>query len=163
MTPARASGRKSARQVREQPTAPPVVLLDTNIIVDVLLLRQPWHLDAARLFEAIDAGRVRAFVAVHTVTTIFYLVRRALDVGRARVAVRRLLMSLEIAPLDGADLLRAVSLPLAEFEDSFQVVSAERAGAEAIVTRDRAHFRGSHVSILTPAQLVARLDGSARG
>lgn len=57
MTPVR----KRTRRVREREAAPTVVLLDANVIFDVLLLRAPWHLDAARLFEAIVTHNVSEF------------------------------------------------------------------------------------------------------
>jgi predicted nucleic acid-binding protein len=153
MTPAR----KRPRRVREREPAPAVVLLDANVIFDALLLRAPWHLDAARLFESIDDRRLTALIAVHTVTTIWYVLRRELDAVRARAAVRRLLSSMGVASLDGEVLQRALELPIADFEDACQVAAAERAGVEAIVTRDVSDFQGSPVPLLTPVQLVARL------
>lgn len=153
MTPAR----KRPRRVREPEPAPSIVLLDANVIFDALLLRAPWHLDAARLFEAIDDRRLTALIAVHTVTTIWYVLRRELGAARARAAVRRLLSSMGVAALDGEVLQRALALPIADFEDACQAAAAERAGVEAIVTRDVADFEGSPVPLVTPVQLVARL------
>lgn len=145
------------RRVREVARPPALVLLDANVIFDILLFRAPWHEDAIAIFEAVEAGRLRAVLASHTVTTIWYVLRRQSSDVLARSALRRLLSSLPVAPLDENDMLRALALGVADFEDACQVVAAERAGAEAIVTRDARHFKGSPVPVLAPAHLVARL------
>lgn len=155
--PTRAPARP--RRVREVPTTPPLVLFDANVIFDLLLFRAPWYDDAIALFEAVDGGRLRAMLAPHTVTTLWYILRRESGAAAAREAVGRLLTSLAIAPLDGGDMRRALALPLQDFEDACQVVAAERAGAEALVTRDARHFTGAPIPILSPAHLVARLGG----
>lgn len=145
------------RRVREVITAPSLVLLDANVIFDVMLFRAPWHDDAITLFEAIEDGRLHAVVAPHTITTLWYVIRRQSGTAIALTALRRVLTSLPVAPLNGNDMLRAIALDLTDFEDACQVVAAERAGAEAIVTRDSRHFKGAPIPILTPAHLVARL------
>lgn len=71
--------------------------------------------------------------------------------------MRRLLSSMGVASLDGEVLQRALALPIADFEDACQVAAADRAGVEAIVTRNVSDFQGSPVPLLTPVQLVARL------
>jgi predicted nucleic acid-binding protein len=155
VTVARSGSR--ARRVREAARVPSLVLLDANVIFDMLLFRAPWHDDAIAIFEAVEDGRLHAVMAPHTVTTLWYVLRRQSSDAIARSAVRRLLSSLPLAPLDGNAMLRALALGVADFEDACQVVAAERAGAEAIVTRDERHFKGSPVPVLTPAHLVARL------
>ena len=47
------------------------VLIDTNIILDFLLQREPFFQDAELLFQAIDAGQVIGYVTATTLTDIF--------------------------------------------------------------------------------------------
>jgi predicted nucleic acid-binding protein len=47
------------------------VLLDTNVVLDVLLNRQPWVNDAAAVWQANDDGRVIVYLAASTFTDIF--------------------------------------------------------------------------------------------
>jgi len=145
------------RRVREVARPPSLVLLDANVIFDMLLFHTPWYEDAIAIFEAVEDGRLRAMLATHTVTTIWYILRRQSSDALARSALRRLLSSLPVAPLDENDMLRALALGVVDFEDACQIVAAEQAGAEAIVTRDARHFKGSPIPVLTPAHLVARL------
>lgn len=47
------------------------LLLDTNVVLDVLLKREPWHADSAALLQAADAERCVCCIAALSLTTIF--------------------------------------------------------------------------------------------
>jgi predicted nucleic acid-binding protein len=49
------------------------VLLDTNVVLDVLLDRQPFVDEARRLWEASDEGLFDACIASFTIPTIYYV------------------------------------------------------------------------------------------
>jgi len=51
------------------------VLIDTNVVLDFLLDRDPFGENAAKLFEKIDVGEVEGLIAATTVTNIYYIVR----------------------------------------------------------------------------------------
>jgi len=53
------------------------ILVDIDVILDVLAKREPFYASAARLWAEIESGHARAYLAAHTVTTIFYLVAKA--------------------------------------------------------------------------------------
>jgi predicted nucleic acid-binding protein len=51
------------------------VLLDTNVVLDVLLKREPWVAEAQILWQANDDGSVAGYVVATTLTNIFYIAR----------------------------------------------------------------------------------------
>jgi predicted nucleic acid-binding protein len=55
------------------------VLLDTNVVLDVLLNRDPWVQDSAAVWQASDQGRIVGHVVASTITTVFYVARRLAD------------------------------------------------------------------------------------
>ncbi|GCL37891.1 MULTISPECIES: PIN domain-containing protein [Sphaerospermopsis] len=64
------------------------VLVDTNIVLDFLLQREPFSQDAELLFQAIDSGQVVGYVTATTLTDIFYISRKhTLSIEQARQAV----------------------------------------------------------------------------
>lgn len=75
------------------------VLLDVNVVLDVLLVRQPWYPEAAQVWDARQDGRMTAHVAAFTPPTIFYIVRREADLQRAHESIRICLETLEIIPV----------------------------------------------------------------
>jgi predicted nucleic acid-binding protein len=47
------------------------VLIDTNIVLDLLLEREPFVESATLLFEKIEQGELVGYIAATTVTNIF--------------------------------------------------------------------------------------------
>jgi predicted nucleic acid-binding protein len=132
-------------------------LLDTNIILDVLLRREPWVAQASELWRAHDQGRLRGHVMASAITDIFYVARKLVGQDLARKAVRTCLATFEICVVDRAALELAESLPGSDLEDNLQIACAQIARLDAIVTRDQTGFAASPVQTLSPADALARL------
>jgi predicted nucleic acid-binding protein len=50
--------------------------MDTNVVLDYLLEREPFLQDAEALFQAIGSEQVVGYVTATTLTDIFYIARR---------------------------------------------------------------------------------------
>lgn len=100
------------------------VLVDTNIVLDFLLQREPFSQDAELLFQAIDTGEVVGYVTATTLTDIFYISRRhTRSVEQARQVVSEILTAMMICPVDRVVLESAFNSGLADFEDAVQIFS----------------------------------------
>jgi predicted nucleic acid-binding protein len=133
------------------------LLLDINVLLDVLLDREPWSDAASRLLVAVESGAAEGFVAVHTLPTIYYVMAQAQDRQVATAAVADLLRILDVAPVTRADLQKALALPIADFEDAVQAACALAIGADYLVTRNEKDFRSAPVALTDPATVLALL------
>ena len=134
-----------------------MILLDTDVILDVALDRAP-HVEASsELLERLERGPWGAFVAWHTLSNLYYMLRP----GRGGEDVREFLSALtsfaRVAPTDTQTFLLAVSLPLPDLEDAMQAAAAHACGARWIATRNTSDFRGSPIPARTPAELLEEL------
>ncbi len=134
------------------------ILFDTNVVLDVLLDRQPYVEASAAAWAAVETGISEGMLAAHAVTTIHYLVRKEMGNIKARRIVSAILRVFGVAPVDGAVVQEALQSPLVDFEDAVTAASARLAGCECIVTRDPKGFRGSPVRSLTPEAITPLLD-----
>ncbi len=126
------------------------LLVDINVVLDVLLDRQP-HADASgAIWASVETGRSEGFLAAHAITTIHYLVQRELGAVKARQLIGLILRVFRVAPVDGAVIEEALGLPLVDFEDAVTAAAALGSECEYIVTRDPKGFRGSPVRVLAP-------------
>lgn len=133
------------------------VLVDTNIVLDFLLQREPFSQDAELLFQAIDVGEIVGYVTATTLTDIFYISRKhTRSVDQARQAVSEILTAMMICPVDRVVLELAFNSGLADFEDAVQIFSAVTQGLEAIVTRDAQGFLSSPLPVLSIQELLQR-------
>jgi predicted nucleic acid-binding protein len=156
----RSSGGTTDSQ-REGPADRPILLVDTNVVLDVLLARAPWDAETALLLDAIAHGRAVGYVAGHTLTTIHYVVERAKNRTAAVTAVGDLLLLVDVVPLDAADFQRALALGLRDYEDAVQVAACLRVGADFLVTRNPRDFKGAPVATRSAGEVLAHLTGTA--
>jgi predicted nucleic acid-binding protein len=134
------------------------VLFDTNVVLDVLLDRQPYAEASAAVWAAVESGISKGMLAAHAVTTIHYLVRKEMGTAKARRTLTAILRVFEVAAVDGAVIHEALQLPFSDFEDAVTAAAAQLAGCECIVTRDPKGFRGSPVRSLTPEAVTPLLN-----
>ncbi len=137
------------------------VIVDTNVVLDVLLARQPFAAAAARLFALAEQSRIEAFVCATTVTTVDYLLSRSLSLNEAREAVRGLLAIFDVALVNRSVLERALTSPMVDFEDAVLSEAGVLAGAGVIVTRNARDFSRAPLPAITPQELLLRFDAPA--
>lgn len=133
------------------------LLFDTNVVLDVLLDRQPYVEASAAAWAAVETGVAEGLLAAHAVTTIHYLVRKERGNVKARRIVSAILRVFGVAAVDAAVLQEALQFPLPDFEDAVTAAAARLAGCEFIVTRDPKGFRGTPVRSLTPEAVTPLL------
>lgn len=133
------------------------VLFDTNVVLDVLLDRQP-HVEAsAAAWAAVETGKLEGMLAAHAVTTIHYLVRKELGNTQTKRIISAILRVFGVAAVDSVVMQEALQLPFSDFEDAVTAAAARSAGCDCIVTRNPKGFRGSPVRILLPEAATSLL------
>jgi predicted nucleic acid-binding protein len=100
------------------------VLVDTNVVLDVLLKREPWVTEAAAVWRLCSEAAITGYVSASSFTDIYYVARRHTDRERARTALRLCLDTFAVCPIDQSTLERAYSLPGDDFEDNLQDTGA---------------------------------------
>lgn len=133
-------------------------LLDTNVILDALLERLPWNVDASALWQAKLDDLFIAYVTATSVTDIFYITRRHAGREKAWQVIHVILDQLSIIPVGIDDLRLATTIGGRDFEDNLQVACAVRMQLDAIVTRDFSGFSVNNIPILTPQQMLLKLS-----
>ena len=131
------------------------VLFDANVVLDVLLDREPHANAAARLFALVDTGKLEGSICATTATTVFYIAERSFGSKRAHDQVRDLLGLFDVASVDRDVLHRALDLDFADFEDAVLHEAAVAGGMAAIVTRDRRGFANATLPVFDPHELLA--------
>jgi predicted nucleic acid-binding protein len=133
------------------------LFLDINVLLDVLANREPWVTDSTAVLSLLEGVDVEGFMAANTVTTLCYLASKHLGRASAAQALVGLMEHVSVTPLDEDLLLRALSLGWNDVEDAVQELSAQRAGADYLVTRNPSDFKASVLRVVTPTQLLAIL------
>jgi predicted nucleic acid-binding protein len=133
------------------------ILIDTNILLDVALRREPFFADSAGVLDWAELNPKQAAIAWHSVSNLAYLVKRD-----ARGFLADLLAFVEVAAGDTATVRQALAMPTPDLEDALQASAALEFGAELIVTRNPSDYKKLPIKAMTPADFVAAY-GTARG
>lgn len=139
------------------------VLVDTNVVLDLLLERQPFADAAARVFALVEESRIEGYICATTVTTIDYLLAHALDPDAARTALQRLLDMFEIAPVNRPVLEQALRSNMPDFEDAVLEQAARLVSADAITTRNLKDFTRSSIMVFDPSELLSAVKSIESG
>ncbi|MDI6712257.1 MAG: PIN domain-containing protein [Anaerosomatales bacterium] len=138
------------------------VLFDANVLLDVLLERNPHVEVAEKLVALVDNRRIEGFVCATAVTTLHYVGSGALGQKAVRKHLRTLLGIFEVAAVDRDVLQRALdSNGFTDYEDAVVHEAAHAAGCHAIVTRDAAGFSKATMPVFQPLELLAAVAARA--
>jgi predicted nucleic acid-binding protein len=134
------------------------IIFDTNVVLDVLLDREPFSTSAALLFSKVERGELSGYLCATTVTTIHYLMCKALGTRHGQEHVGKLLSLFEIAPVNRAVLEGALTSNFTDFEDSVIHEAALHMGMQALVTRDSNGFKRAKIPVYSPDELLRILE-----
>ncbi|MDF3131291.1 PIN domain-containing protein [Kiritimatiellaeota bacterium B1221] len=133
------------------------ILVDTNVILDVLLNREPFVADSALVFDLVVLSRVEGYLCATTVTTLDYLLKNNLSRKEAVSCIRNLLDVFQVAPVNRLVLDNALESKITDFKDAVLEQSATVCGIDFIVTRNLKDFKKSVVPAVDPTQFLAML------
>ena len=134
-----------------------MILLDTDVLIDVALDRLPHSSPASELLDRIEHGAESAYIAWHSISNFYYIVAPARGGVSAREFIVELTRFVAVAPTDTEGIRYAAELPMADFEDAMQVAAARACGARHIVTRNVRDYERSPVRAVNPQEALSRL------
>ena len=135
-------------------------LFDTNVILDLLLDREPFNAPATWLISQAEAGAINGSLCVTTLTNIFYIASKALNRQQAATAVANIMSIFEVAPVTRAVIEDALTTPIQDFEDAVLYQSAIHYGCQLIVTRNTKDFTHTRIPVMTPDEFIALLHST---
>ncbi len=136
------------------------ILLDTNIVLDLLLAREPFVEEARSIFVLMENRHIEGYLCADAITTIHYLVSRERGKQSADDVIKKLLGIFEITPVDKLVLAEAANIHGTDYEDSVVHISAHYSGIDRIITRDKKGFKQSKVLVSEPGEFLAFIEES---
>lgn len=134
-----------------------VLLIDANIILDVLMNRQGFVEDSAKIWKLCETEQAVGYVSTLTFANLVYIMRKELSPEMIEDVFQKLRLIFKFAELSPVVLEKAVGMNWKDFEDAVQSATAEQVHADYIVTRNVRDFLRSKVLAFTPAELLMRI------
>jgi predicted nucleic acid-binding protein len=130
------------------------VLFDSDIVLDLLLARQPHASAAVRLFALVQDERLIAYVSSLAFANLFYLLRKEGSAAKAIETLRKLRLLVRVVPVGPKVIDLALASSFRDFEDAIQYFAAREEGLEAIVTRNQRDYKGSTLPVLNAEECL---------
>lgn len=131
------------------------LLIDTNVVLDVLLKRDPFFQTAAEVLNLSQRNDVREYISASAVTDLYYIAHRQLrDKAAAKDLIKRLLQVVAVAAVSERELISALKLDWNDFEDSVQYSVALLNEMDGLVTRNPKDYVNAEIPIWEPEQIL---------
>ena len=136
------------------------ILLDTNIIVDDALEREPFLEVSEQVLVLVEQGQVEGYISASTFSDLYYIIRRARGREWTLTYLRQLINFCRVATVDSTTINMALNFNFRDFEDAIQYSSAVLNHLDAIITRNPRDFPVATPRIITPEELIQELTNT---
>ena len=133
------------------------VLVDTNIVLDYLLEREPYAESAKKIVVACKQKKVIGCIAAHTVSNMFFILRKTYSVEDRRTILKDIYKLFDVEGIDRLKIIQALdNSDFKDFEDCLQMQCAKSFRADYILTRNLADYRDSEIACISPEEFCEK-------
>ena len=130
------------------------LLLDTNILLDVLMEREPFYELSLRIWNSCANKKFTGCISSLSFANMVYNMRKKLTPVKIEKLANQMCKIFEFADLNSADIIKSSQMRWKDFEDALQSAAAERVKADYIVTRNVKDFEQSNIKALSPEDFL---------
>jgi predicted nucleic acid-binding protein len=131
------------------------VFIDSDVVLDFYVRREPHHETALRLFTHLKRERTRCYTSAVVMANAYYMLTRIESATYALDKMRKLRKFVSIAPLNESIIDVALSFPYKDFEDSIQFQCALQNGIETLITRNAKDYPKGQLKLADPGQYLS--------
>ncbi|MDR1963898.1 MAG: PIN domain-containing protein [Planctomycetaceae bacterium] len=136
------------------------LLIDTNIYLDVILKREPFFAESAKILSLADGINICFFITATTVVNMYYILRKVKGRDIALSYLKKTVNTdgIDLLAVDKRVILESLHSDMTDFEDAVQASAADFEGINYIITRNVKDFRQSPVPAISPEKLLQKLE-----
>ncbi len=132
-----------------------VVLIDTNLVLDVLEKRMPFYEASYAILTYCAEQKFVGYIALHSISNLYYILRKCYSPAERRRLLLGILKVLRVANAQHENVINALERnDFSDFEDCLQDECAKQVDADYIVTRNIVDFSTSDISAILPERLL---------
>lgn len=131
------------------------ILIDTNVLLDYLLTREPFYEDARKVVISCVDGRAKGCIAAHSISNMFFILRKEFSIKERKEVLYNLCSIFDVEGIDKVKLLEGLqNAEFSDFEDCLQMECAKAYRAEYIVTRNMDDYQASEIKPILPGDYL---------
>ena len=127
------------------------VLIDTNIVLDWFIKREPFYETAKTLLSKCWFSNIRSYLTVHSICDLFYIIDKKFDTSEKKKLLQLLINRNDIISESKSDIESFIKNEnWTDLEDGLQMQSAKNYKLDYIITRNILDFQNSSVPAIEP-------------
>ncbi|MCK6613681.1 MAG: PIN domain-containing protein [Ignavibacteriaceae bacterium] len=128
------------------------VFIDTDVILDLLLVRENFYKHSLELFNLLDQKKIEGFTSPIVFANLHYIVGKYTSKAQAMKSLRKIKTMLTVLPTDERIIEQSLESEFNDFEDAIQYFTAINNGIRTLVTRNTDDYKSAKIKIFTPQE-----------
>ncbi len=133
-------------------------LFDTNVLLDVFLERDPFFDASSQVIGFAEQGKLEGWICTTTVTTIHYLLAKALTKEKVEKHLNEVLKIFHVSNVFRVVLEDALASGFRDYEDAVLCQSAIYANLDAILTMNGKDLEKNKLPVYSPTEFLVAID-----
>lgn len=135
------------------------VFLDTNVILDIFLKREPFFDNSQKLVVELPGKNFIPFISSSSVTDIYYICKKSgMEKDVILEKLKELLKTFEVLMIDKASINNAILSDMKDFEDAVQLTACKKEKIDLIITRNKKDFENEWIEVQTPEEYLTSIS-----
>ncbi len=135
------------------------VLIDTDVILDFFIDRQPFSENASKILSLCENRIISGYVTPVILSNTYYILRQIASHYKVIEKLNQLLSITDVLTMDKSVVINALNSDFRDFEDALQNFTATKKGnVDVIITRNVKDFKTSEIGVLTPESYVRTVN-----
>ncbi len=128
--------------------------IDTDVILDFLIAREPFAMDAARIFSLSEKKQILICTTGLVFSNAYYILRKLGPHKKVIEKLTQLARLVDVIGLPETAVINALESQFNDFEDALQNYAASSENVKTIITRNTKDYKYSELSVMTPDQYL---------
>lgn len=134
----------------------PSYFIDSDVILDLLLQRQPFDRDSILIFELALAEEIKLFCSSLILANVHFYIRKTYGKQKALLALEDLMSKCATLSVGEIEIRNAISSGFSDFEDAIQFFTARtNPNIRGIITRNTSDYKYASLPIYSPDSFLA--------
>ena len=134
------------------------IFIDSDVLIDFLIDREPFSNDAATLIDISEKEKVIAFTSVLCLANIHYVIKKIVGEKKSREIIEGLIDIIKILSFSEENLRDALKSDFKDFEDAIQnSIAIESNSISSIITRNKKDYKSSDLNVFTPKEYLRKI------
>lgn len=133
------------------------ILIDTNIVLDFALRREPFGEQAKDLILSFGNRNLRVYITASSATDIYYILNKIKGREFAINFLKNFISIVRVAGVDEEIITEALNSKMKDFEDAVQTETANFNDIDIIITRDKKDYQNSGLQVFSPTEYINEL------